>query len=90
MYGFVISLDDVEATRGEFLLVENPDMARESLLAAALSYTFLHAAKVRLECRRLYSKDRSLVILTLSGNDFRLIKSSLNFYAVFSVGECKI
>lgn len=39
-------LEGVEAARGEFLLVEDPDMARESLLSAALSYTFLHAAKV--------------------------------------------
>ena len=41
------SFDGDEASRGEFLLVEDPDVMRESLLATVLSYTFLHAAKVR-------------------------------------------
>lgn len=41
------SFEGDEASRGEFLLVEEPDVMRESLLSAALSYIFLQAAKVR-------------------------------------------
>lgn len=39
-------LEGDEISRGEFLLVEEPDMLRESLMSTALSYIFLQAAKV--------------------------------------------
>lgn len=39
-------LDGDEISRGEFLLVEEPDMLRESLMSTALSYISLQAAKV--------------------------------------------
>lgn len=41
------SFEGDDASRGEFLLVDDPDVMRESLLSTALSYTFLQAAKVR-------------------------------------------
>ncbi|MPC12532.1 GPI ethanolamine phosphate transferase 3 [Portunus trituberculatus] len=39
-------LEGDEIGRGEFLLVEEPDVLRESLMSTGLCYIFLHAAKV--------------------------------------------